>query len=381
MRMGELGVALIGTGYMGKAHAHAWRVARAVMGDLPPVRLELLCDVPEERAAKTADRFGFARFTANWREVAADPRVDVVSIAAPNHLHRDVAVAALAAGKHVWCEKPMALTLEDAGAMAAAARRVGRVTLVGYNYLRNPAVAHAARLIAAGRIGRPVHFRGVFDEDYQADGDLEWTWRARRADAGLGALADMGCHVVSIAQALMGPIASVVAETQIVHETRPTAEGGRAAVENEDAAGALVRFASGAQGYLGTSRASWGRKNGLDWEVHGTAGAIRFTQERMNELRLFLAEGPEAERGFRTVLTGPAHPPYGAFVPSAGHQLGFLDLKAIEAAELLRAVAGGPRASPDFGEAVGIEAVIHAMDRSAATGRRVTVSEMLAAAA
>ena len=117
-------------------------------------------------------------------------------------------------------------------------------------------------------------------------------------------------------------------------------------MENEDTAGALVRFASGAQGTIATSRASWGRKNGLDWEVHGTAGAIRFTQERMNELRLFLAEGPEAERGFRTVLTGPAHPPYGAFVPSAGHQLGFLDLKAIEAAELLRAVAGGRGRAP-----------------------------------
>ena len=379
--MAELGIGLIGTGYMGKAHAHAWRVARLVMGDVPPVRLEALCDVPGERAAAMADRFGFRRATADWREVVADPRVDVVSIAAPNHLHRDIAVAALERGKHVWCEKPMAPTIEDAGAMAAAARRSGRVTLVGYNYLRNPALAHAGRLVARGRIGRPVHFRGVFDEDYQADPELEWSWRARRAEAGLGALGDMGCHLVSVAQALMGPIASLIAETQITHATRPVPGGGRAAVDNEDAASALVRFASGAHGTLSTSRAAWGRKNGLDWEVHGTRGAIRFTQERLNELQLFVAEGPEAERGFRTVLTGPAHPPYGAFVPSAGHQLGFLDLKAIEAAELLRAIAGEARAAPDFDDALLIEAVIHAIDRSAAAGRRVTVSEMLAAAA
>jgi predicted dehydrogenase len=371
-----LGIGLIGTGFIGKAHALAWRQARAVMGDLPEVRLELLCDVPQERAAAMAGQFGFARATAEWRDLVSDPAVDIVSITTPNGLHREMAEAALAAGKHVWCEKPMALTLSDAEAMtaAAAAAAAGRVTLVGYNYIRNPAFRHAQKLVAEGRIGRPVHFRGWVDEDYQADPDLPWTWRARRAEAGLGALGDLGCHLVSMMEGLMGPVAALVADTQVVHETRPLPGGGRAAVENEDTATALLRFASGAAGSLSTSRSAWGRKNRLDWEVHGTNGMIAFAQERMNELQLYVNEGPVAEQGFRTILTGPAHPPFGQFVPAPGHQLGFLDLKTIEAADLLRAIAGGPAAEPDFAAALGFERVIHAIDGSARQGGWVDLS-------
>lgn len=363
-----LGVALIGTGFIGKAHALAWRQARAVMGDLPPLRLELLCDTPEDRARAMADQFGFARATGDWRAAVADPQVDIVSITTPNGLHRPMAEAALAAGKHVWCEKPMALTLADAEAMADTAARSGRVTLLGYNYVRNPAVAHAERLIAEGRIGRPVHFRGWVDEDYQADPDLPWTWRARLAEAGLGALGDLGCHLVSLMLRLMGPVESLIADTQVIHATRPVSGGGRAAVENEDTATAILRFASGAQGSLSTSRSAWGRKNRLDFEVHGTAGMICFAQERMNELQVYVNEGSAAEAGFRTILTGPAHPPFGQFVPAPGHQLGFTDLKTIEAADLLRAVAGGPPAWPNFAEGLEIERIIHAIARSGTAG-------------
>ncbi len=373
--MTTLGIGLIGTGFIGKAHALAWRQARAVMGDLPPVRLELLCDVPEERARAMADQFGFARATADWRALVADPAVDVVSIATPNALHREIAAAALAAGRHVWCEKPMGLTLADAEAMTAAAEAApGRMTMLGYNYVRNPAFRHAQRLLAEGRIGRPVHFRGWVDEDYQADPDLPWTWRARLAEAGLGALGDLGCHLVSLAVGLMGPIESLVAETQVIHATRPVPGGpGRAPVENEDVATALLRFASGARGSVSTSRSAWGRKNRLDFEVHGTKGQIAFAQERMNELQLYLAEGPAAEQGFRTILSGPAHPPFGQFVPAPGHQLGFLDLKTIEAAEFLRAIATGRPTDTDFRAGLHIERVIHAIAEAAGTDRRVTI--------
>jgi predicted dehydrogenase len=366
-----LGIGLIGTGFIGKAHALAWRQARAVMGDVPEVRLELLCDTPADKARAMADQFGFARATGDWRALVADPHVDIVSVTAPNGLHRAMAEAALAAGKHVWCEKPMALTLTDAEAMAAAARAAGRCTLLGYNYIRNPAVAHAERLVAEGRIGRPVHFRGWVDEDYQADPDLPWSWRAKLDEAGLGALGDLGCHLVSMMVRLMGPVESLIADMQVVHETRPVEGGGRARVENEDTATAILRFASGAQGSISTSRSAWGRKNRLDFEVHGTRGMVAFAQERMNELQLYVNEGERAEAGFRTILSGPAHPPFGRFVPAPGHQLGFLDLKVIEAAEFLRCIAGGAPAWPDFSEGLGIEAVIHAVARSAATGARV----------
>jgi predicted dehydrogenase len=222
----RVGVELIGTGFMGKCHALA----------LAP-RLELLCDTPAERAGAIAAQFGFARATGDWRALVADPAVELVSITTPNRLHREMALAALAAGKHVWCEKPLALTLAEAEEMAAAAARAGVVTMVGYNYLRNPAFRHAQALVAAGRIGRPVHFRGWVDEDYQADPELPWTWRAKLSEAGLGTLGDLGCHLVSLAVGLMGQVESLVAETATVHASRPLPDGsGRAAVENEDIA-------------------------------------------------------------------------------------------------------------------------------------------------
>ena len=173
---------------------------------------------------------------------------------------------------------------------------------------------------------------------------------------------------------LLGPVESLVAETATVHGSRPLADGsGRGAVENEDIASALVRFAGGVTGVLMSSRSAWGRKNRLGFEVHGERGMLVFDQERMNELGLYVNEGPAAEAGFKTILTGPAHPPYGAFVPAPGHQLGFNDLKVIEAAELLRAVAGGGRAWPDFAAALDIERVIHGIARSAREGVRVAV--------
>lgn len=367
---GTIGVGLIGTGFMGKAHAIAWANARRILGGPASVRLELLCDTPADRAAAMAGQLGFARATSDWRALIADPAVDVVSITTPNGLHREMAVAALQAGKHVWCEKPMALTLADATAMAEAARRAGRVTLLGYNYIRNPAFKHAVRLVEQGRIGRPVHFRGWVDEDYQADPDLAWTWRARKADAGLGALGDLGCHLVSMMLSLMGPVESLIADLQTIHATRPLPDGGRAPVENEDTATAILRFASGAQGSLSTSRSAWGRKNRLDFEVHGTGGMIAFAQERMNELQLYVNDGNAAEAGFRTILTGPAHPPFGSFTPAPGHQIGFNDLKVIEAAELLAALSGGPPAWPDFGEGLRIERIIHGIAEAAASGAR-----------
>lgn len=373
--MQSIGVGLIGTGFMGKAHAIAWANANRVMGGLPRVRLELLCDTPADRASAMAGQFGFSRSTDDWRALVADPAVDVVSITTPNAMHRPMAEAALAAGKHVWCEKPMGVTLADAEAMAAAAGE--RITLVGYNYLRNPAFSHARRLIAEGRIGRLFHLRGWVDEDYQADGSLPWTWRCRAADAGLGALGDIGVHLVSLLQGLGGPIVSAVAEAAAAYETRPMPEGGEGAVENEDLASALVRFEAGFHGTMTISRAAWGRKGSLGFEAHGTNGMIRFDQERLNELQLYVNEGAKGEAGFRTILTSGEHPPYGSFCPAPGHSLGFNDLKVIEAAELLRALAGGEPAVPDFAQALEIERVAHAIARSAAEdGRRVAVSDL-----
>ncbi len=366
----RIGVGVIGTGFMGRCHALAWRSVGAVFDDVPLPELATVCDADAGAARRAAERFGFARAVADWRELVVDPAVAIVSITLPNALHKEAAIAALAAGKHVWCEKPMALVLADAEAMADAAAAAPGVAALGYNYLRNPAVEHAARLIESGTIGEVAQFRGVVDEDYSADPDLPWSWRYRRAEAGLGVLADLMCHLVSVAQKLVGPITRVCGDLDTVHRSRPLpdAPGERRPVENEDVASALVRFAGGASGTLASSRVAWGRKNRLAWEVHGTRGTLAFDQERMNELLLFEADGPAATRGFQTILTGPLHPPYAQFCPAPGHGLGFNDLKVIEAAQVLRAIAGRGTPPTSFVEGLAIERTVHAIAASAALG-------------
>ncbi|WP_417813060.1 Gfo/Idh/MocA family protein [Thalassospira alkalitolerans] len=375
--MGSIGIGLIGTGFMGKAHALAFGAVRAVMGDVPDIRLEILCDTPTDKASDIASQFGFARATDNWKTLISDPKVNIVSITTPNMLHFEMALAAIAAGKHVYCEKPLSLTLDQARKMRDAARKAGVKTMVGYNYIKNPAFTHACKLICDGAIGDIVHFRGWVDEDYQANPELPWTWRSTIADAGLGALGDLGCHLVSMAYGLVGPIDSLIADMQTIHDTRPLADGsGRAKVENEDTATALVRFANGVQGSLSTSRSAWGRKNRLAWEVHGTKGMLCFDQERLNELQLYRNDGPTGKQGFTTILTGPEHPPYGNFCPAPGHQLGFNDLKVIEAAAFLRAIRDNHAAYPSFDDAFEFEKVIHAIAISAREERRVRVGEL-----
>ena len=421
--MKNIGIGLIGAGFMGKCHALAFGAVKAVFGDVPRPKLEMLCDISLAKAQDAASRFGFARATDDWRVLVEDPAIDLVSITTPNALHHEMALAAIAAGKHVYCEKPLAVTLGQAEAMAEAAARSRVRTLVGYNYLKNPAVLHARALLDCGAIGRPIHFRGIFDEDYMADPSLPGTWRSLRREAGLGVLGDMGCHLVAAALYLAGPIESVLADTRIVYSRHygddegagvPNGSGGSGGpgepgepggsdlsgdpgdagglddssgpddsgsepaepAENEDVATALVRFESGCDGSLAMSRSAWGRKNRLAWEIHGDAGMLVFDQERMNELHLYQAGGSAAEAGFKTILTGAAHPPYGEFVPAPGHGLGFNDQKVVEVRHLLAGIAGDAPIHPDFAAALEIERIIYAIDESGRSGRRVRLPPM-----
>ena len=373
--MERIGVGLIGTGFMGKCHAMAYGAVKAVFGDVPVVDRVTLCDVDASHTAKCAAEWGFAKPTANWRDLLNDSSIQLVSITSPNGLHREMAVAALEAGKHVWCEKPMALTLTDAEAMAAAAEKAkGQATALGYGYLRNPALQFARKLIAEGAIGEVFDFRGAVDEDYMADPQLPWSWRLTRKDAGLGTLGDLTVHLISLAQELMGNISSLSAMVDVVHQQRPAAGGKTAEVENDDIAHALVRFASGARGVLMSSRIAHGRKNGLKIEVHGSKGMLWLDNERMNELNLYVAEGPPAQRGFRRILSGPHHPAYARLCPAPGHGLGFNELKIIELAELLYAVEGRKSESVTFKCGLGIEKIIHAFAHSAETRAWVTIN-------
>jgi predicted dehydrogenase len=338
-----------------------------VFGDILRPKLRWLCDVDAERTQAKAEEFGFERWTTEWSELVSDPSVELVAITTPNHLHREMAVAALAAGKHVYCEKPMAISLADAEAMADAADKTNRITLLGYSFAKNPVLLTAKRLLEEGMIGRVFDFRGFIDEDYVADPNLPWSWRLCRENAGLGVLGDITCHLISIAHFLLGPIASLTALAQTVHQTRPRSSGStiRLQVENDDVSHALVRFRSGVCGVLASSRIAHGRKNGIRVELHGSNGTIVFDQERMNELELYVAGERRDIVGFRRILTGPEHPPYGLFCQAPGHSLGFNDLKIIEVAHLLNAIAGRERPLPTFGDGILIERVIHGFAESA----------------
>jgi predicted dehydrogenase len=362
-------IGLIGSGYIGRAHSIALQEVGAVFPEVAAPVCEILADRDAATAAKSAAEMGFARSTGDWRELVRDPAVDAVDICSPNYLHREMALAAIAAGKHVWCEKPLALTSAEAEEVATAAERAGVVHLVGFNYSLNPLVRLAQGLIADGSIGTVMGFSGRYFEDYMADPAVPHSWRCERRFAGAGALADLGSHLIDMAENLLGPIESVFASLETVHATRRVpATGEMRAVENEDIARGLVRFARGVGGSFEISRVATGFKCGLTFTVFGSRGAISFDQERMNELRFYSNGDPADRRGFRTILAGPQHEDYAPFCPAPGHGLGINDLKVIEARNFLRAIDGGPAAKPGFDVGLRVQRIMDAMERSHASG-------------
>jgi predicted dehydrogenase len=369
--MREIGVGLIGTGYMGKCHALAWTGVGPVFGDAPIVRRAVLCEVDADLARRRAEEFGFAAATGDWRALVNDPAVDVVSITTPNALHAPIAIAALEAGKHVWCEKPMTPKLADAVAMTEAARRSGKVAVLGYNYIQSPAVRYIAKLLREGAIGPINHFRLEMDEDYLADAEAPFSWRSE-ASAGYGAVDDFAVHPLSLLSVLLGRPASVFGEMSKPYADRPHGAG-RRAVETFDIATALLRMPDGVSGTIQVNRCAWGRKGRLQLQLFGKRGMIAFDQERLNEVQVYVAEGRTEDQGFRTILTGPAHPPYDKFIVAPGHQLGFNDLKIIECRELIARIAGEPSMTIDFEEGLAIERAIHAIARASREGRWVEV--------
>jgi predicted dehydrogenase len=367
----KIGVGLIGTGYMGKCHAMAWNGVKTVFGDLPRPQLVGLCDIPSTTAAARAADFGFAYGTSDWRRLIEDPAIDVISVTVPNHLHAEMAIAALERGKHVWCEKPMAPTLSEAVAMADAAKASGKAAVLGYNYIQNPAIRHARRLLDDRAIGPINHVRIEMDEDFLADPEAAITWRSE-ARAGYGALDDFGVHPLSLLWTLFGePASAVFGEMARPYPTRPLHGGTK--VDNWDIATALLRYPGNRTATLHMNRAAWGRKGRIFLQIFGAEGAILFDQERMNEIQLYQREGDEANAGFRTILTGPIHKPYEQFIKAPGHQLGFNDLKIIECRQLISRMRGEPSVAINFAEGLLIERQVHAIAKSYREGRWVAL--------
>ena len=370
--MSEIGIGLIGGGYMGKAHAVALSAVGAVFDTTLRPRLELIAASGAASAERHRAALGFARAAASWQQVVADPKVGAVVIAAPQATHRAIAEAAFAAGKPVFCEKPLGASLDDARAMVAAAEASGCVNMIGFNYVRTPATQFARKLLADGAIGAVTWFRAEHSEDFFADPETPATWRCTgRAN---GTMGDLAPHMINCALALMGPIAGLSARIETLHPTRPGRDG-PVSVDNDDHAQMMVRFAGGAMGHLYASRTATGRKMGYAYEVHGTKGAIRFDQEDQNALWLYRAGGPEAERGFRKILTGPAHPDYLAFCQGPGHGTGYQDQIIIEARDFLHAIETGRPVWPTFRDGLEVARVIEAAFASAAEGCWRSVAE------
>jgi predicted dehydrogenase len=372
----ELGVGLIGTGFMGRAHALAFHNARTTF-DLPfNLKLVALADADVARAEQCAAGWGFERSHGDWQQLISDQAVNLVAITTPNLLHFPMAMAALDAGKAVYCEKPLAVSLEQAREMQAAARKAGVVTRVGYNYQHNPIIGLAKQMIEGGELGRIVSFQGEFSEDFMGDGLSPWSWRCEKAHAG-GALADLGSHLLAMARYLLGDVDAVCADSQTVHPQRPAARGSeeQRAISIDDQTYALLRFANGARGTFGSSWLKHGYKNHLSFEIGGTEGTLSFDQERLNELRLYRAGSPGRD-GFQRILAGPAQPGYASFCPAPGHQLGYNELKTLEVHELIQALGGQGSNGTDFAEAMEVERLATAIRLAAKEMRWVSISDI-----
>jgi predicted dehydrogenase len=371
---------------MGQLHTRAYRNVPIVYPDLglTPV-LVAAADTAPDRVDFARDVLGYTRGTTDYREVLADPEVEVVSICAPNFLHAEIGIAAARAGKHFWIEKPVGRSLAETAAIAEAADEASVITSIGYNYRHAPAVEHARALVAAGKLGRITNMRAAFFSGYANEPNGALSWRFNRELAGSGVLADLFSHASDLCQYVVGPIAEITALTSTVYAQRPKAvmgagthfdviEGGElGAVENEDYAAALVRFGvdapgAGAVGTIEASRVIVGPACGYQIEVYGTDGSLKWDFERMNELQVRIGRTGE-EPGYVTVNASPRHGDYARFQPGPGNAMGFDDLKTIEAKKFLLAVAGGAADNSNVQDAVSAAAIVTAAEVSAASGQ------------
>lgn len=368
-------VGLIGSGFMGKCHANAFRNVTS-MFDLPcNVELTCLADIDLETATRAANAMGFTKATDDWMEIMTDPEIDIVSITSPNVLHERMAIEAAKHKKAIYCEKPLSTTSEAALRMVDAAKQAGVVTQVGFNFLRNPLFARAKAIIDAGELGEIISFRGRHAENYMSDPNQAHSFRT--SPEGGGALADIGSHITSLARFLLGPMTRVNAVQQTVIKQRPVRHGSEemSPVTIDDVSHVLVEFERGTIGSIDVCWMQTGRSMDLSFEITGTKGALRFSQERMNELLFFKPDQAAADAGFTKIETGVEHKPYGNFCPASGHHIGFNDLKIIEAAELILALTEGTPIFTDFSEGYQVQKTIDAMQMSSASKQWVSIND------
>lgn len=370
--MRKLNVAMIGYGFMGRAHSNAWRQVRAFF-DVPyePV-LKVICGRNETELERVANHFGWEERSTNWEEVVTRADVDVVDICSPGYTHAPIVIAAAQAKKILFCEKPLANTLAEAEQMLDAAEQNGCVHMICHNYRRAPAVALASELIEAGELGKIYHYRATYLQEWLHNPDSPVRWRLDKSQAGSGALGDLFSHSTDLARYLVGEITEVVALLNTFVDQRP-APTGNAKVDVDDAALSLVRFHNDAIGTIEATRYATGRKNYNHFEINGSKGSVSFNLERMNELEFYSDEGPNS--GFKTIqATDRTHPYLSGWWPP-GHIIGYEHTFTHTVLELLQALAQDRLPTPNFIDGVKNQRVLDAVERSATSRSWETISE------
>jgi predicted dehydrogenase len=381
-----LGVGLIGYAFMGAAHSQAWRTAPHFF-DLPLApQLTVLAGRNQAAVTDAAARLGWSGTETDWRRVLERDDVDLVDVCTPGDTHAEIAIAALEAGKHVLCEKPLANSVAEAEAMADAAAKAatrGVRSMVGFTYRRVPAIGLARQLVADGRLGEIRHVRAQYLQDWIADPTAPMSWRLEKDKAGSGALGDIGAHVVDLTQHITGQRLTGVSaqlETFVTERPLPAAAGSLSGVAGEgtgtvtvdDAAVFTARFTGGALGVFEATRFALGRKNAIRIEINGSRGSLAFDFEDMNVLHFFDGDEPAETAGFRRiVVTEPGHPYVGAWWP-AGHGLGYEHGFTHQVVDLVTAIAAGEDPTPSFADGLQVQRVLDAVERSAADDSRWT---------
>lgn len=388
----DLRVGMVGYAFMGAAHSQAWRTVNHAF-ELPlRARMSAVCGRSADQVARAAERLGWAGHTTDWRSLVHSDEIDLIDICTPGDTHAEIALAALAAGKHVLCEKPLANSVAEARQMAAAAAEAqtrGVRAMCGFNYRRVPAVALMRDMVAAGRIGAIRHVRATYLQDWIVDPQFPLVWRLRREVAGSGALGDIGAHIVDLTQFVTGQAITAVSaltETFIRSRPLPSESAGLAASANgtalgdvtvDDAALFLARLDGGAVATYEATRFATGRKNALRVELNGALGSLAFDFERMNELEFYDGARPGAEQGFsRVLVTEPEHPYLAAWWPP-GHPIGYEHSFTHEVRDLIEDIATGREPSPSFTDALRVQLVLDAVERSTASGSWTDVASVL----
>ncbi|MBX3095632.1 MAG: Gfo/Idh/MocA family oxidoreductase [Fimbriimonadaceae bacterium] len=367
-------VGLIGYAFMGRAHSNAYRQVNKYFDDLPyEIEMHTICGRTPDKVQHAAAQLGWQHAETDWRRVIENPAIDVIDVSTPGDSHAEITIAAAQAGKTVWCEKPIGNTLAEAEAMAAAVANGGRMSAVFHNYRFAPAIAHAKKMIEAGKIGQIFHYRATYLQDWIADPAFPWVWRLDKDLAGSGSLGDIGSHVIDLGRHLVGEFTSLSGKLKTFVPERPDGSGGKKQVTVDDAAIAIAEMEGGTLATIEATRFAPGRRNYNRIEINGSKGSLVFNMERMNELEYYNAGDPEGLQGFRTInVTESAHEWAAPYWPS-GHIIGYEHTFINLVAHAIRCMKSGQRMRPDMEDGLRNQRVLDAWERSNESGQWVKI--------